>query len=121
MFSKILGSKTPTLIIGGGFILFFIYSEYTSNYNLKKYSKVSVAKVVGISRSGSANFIDYVYYINKKKYEDSQYLRNKCGKCKIGKYFKLEYSYKDPKINKLIFNQEINDSIMISEAGFLAK
>lgn len=115
---EILKSKKPVAIIGGLLILFFIYNSIYSFYHLKYYEKISVAKAIRVNRSGSAEYIDYVYYISGKKYEDSQYLRNECGKCKIGKYFKIKYSYKNPKINNLLINQEVNDLTKIHEAEF---
>lgn len=116
--NKILDSKTPVIIIESLVFAFIIYSAVIREYNLNKFEKFTIGKATGTSNSGSRLYLDYVYYIDANRYNSSQYLGDECGNCKIGKYFRVKYSYKKPGFSELYFNREVTDTTAIKTAGF---
>jgi hypothetical protein len=116
---KFLDSKTPTIVVGILVFSFFFYKNIDSHCQLKKYPTYGVGKAITVSKSGISPYLKYIYIVDNKIYESAEKLNYECGKCKIGKYFRIKYSSKNPDYSELYFNQEVTDTIKIKEAGFL--
>ncbi|MTH17332.1 hypothetical protein [Flavobacterium sp. LC2016-01] len=90
--------------------------EQLINEDIDRNLFVTVAKLKDCGRYNSS----YIYYFDKKKY-DGLYDGNGDSDSKIGKYFTVEISKKNPEFSRLIIEEEINDSIKISNSGFRKK
>lgn len=116
---KFLDSKTPTLIVGILIFSFFLYKNIKYSQQLSNYGVYGIAKAVSLSKTGNTTNLDYIYFVNGVMFKGREYLGDECRKCKIGKYFRIKYSSKNPDYSELYFNQEVTDTMKIKEAGFL--
>lgn len=99
--------KYQKYIIGIGFILliaFGIYRNSSKEYELNKYGKVTVAKIIGFKYIHVTSYkIKYEYFVegvNIVQEERTSYFECDSGEdgC-LGKKFQVVYSTKDPKIS----------------------
>jgi YbbR domain-containing protein len=82
------------------------------NFKIESISKVYEFK--GASRS---KFLNFVYFFENKKYKDDWY----CGshpKVKVGEFYKIIYSSKNPKNVEIFLDEKITDTVAILKAGF---
>ena len=59
----------------------------------------------------------YYYYVNNKKYENSDYQDRKNG-AKTGNFYFVKYSFDNPNLAELQQSRQILDTVKIKEAGF---
>lgn len=118
---KILASKKPVAIFAVAAFIFFSYHIILRSYHLSNFKVYGIGKATGLSKSGSASYIDYTYFVDGIKFEDSEYLKGECGKCNVDKFFKVAYSSKSPWISDLILEEEVNEESEILAAGFVFK
>ena len=115
--NKILDSKTPVIIFGSLVFVYFIYSAVMREYSLSEH-KFTIAKATGTQQRGNSLWLEYIFYVNGDQHWGEEYLGDECGQCKVGKYFRLKYSYKEPGYSELYFDEEITDVSKINAAGF---
>ncbi len=75
---------------------------------------------IGKVKDRGRYFTSYIYYYDKVKYE-GLYDGDGDSDSQIGKYFKVEISRINPHFSRLIIDEEINDSVKISNSGFKKK
>lgn len=108
------------------FVAFFIFisievqktskREQLMNEEIDNNLIVTIGKVKDRGRY----FTSYIYYYDKVKYE-GLYDGDGDSDSQIGKFFKVELSKKNPHFSRLIIDEEINDSVKISNSGFKKK
>lgn len=101
--------KYQKYLIGIGFILLIAFGVYRNSfeeYELNNHGKITEAKIIDFRYGSNSSYtLKYVFYVNKKKYEDSRRFsffecdngKNGC----VGQKFKVIYSYRNPKINEI--------------------
>lgn len=116
--------KNNIIRIGAISFIIFIYfgikktneQEQIVNKEIDNNLIVTIGKV----KSRGRYFTSYIYYYNKIKYKGS-YDGDGESDSKIGRYFKVELSKKNPEFSRLIIYNEIKDSIKIANSGFRKK
>lgn len=77
----------------------------------------TVARVENVRRRS----YDYTFYFNKRKYYvNEENIKSEASKSK-GKFYIVELSSKNPNYSRLLFDEEVKDSAIISNAGFRKK
>jgi hypothetical protein len=116
--------KNNIIRIGAISFIIFIYfgikktneQEQIVNKEIDNNLIVTIGKVKNRGRY----FTSYIYYYDKIKYKGS-YDGDGESDSKIGRYFKVELSKKNPEFSRLIIYDEIKDSIKIANSGFRKK
>lgn len=116
--------KNNIIRIGAISFIIFIYfgikktneQEQIVNKEIDNNLIVTIGKV----KSRGRYFTSYIYYYDKIKYKGS-YDGDGESDSKIGRYFKVELSKKNPEFSRLIIYDEIKDSIKIANSGFRKK
>ena len=116
--------KNNIIRIGAISFIIFIYfgikktneQEQIINKEIDNNLIVTIGKVKNRGRY----FTSYIYYYEKIKYKGS-YDGDGESDSKLGRYFKVELSKKNPQFSRLIINDEIKDSIKIANSGFRKK
>ncbi len=109
-------SVTIGLIIIGTVIIYSEFQIDKEKQELKKFSEETVAKTISFSGSKSGKLIHYLFSLNNKDYQGSCLIKK--SNAKLGCFYKLSYSSRDPKINKIYMDKEITDTTLIMKAGF---
>jgi hypothetical protein len=92
--------------------------EELSQHGIETAGKVINFKTINPRGSSSPKqYLDYIFAVNEKDYINEM-SREKYPNVKKGSFYKIIYSSKDPKINKIILDEEITDTSKIIEAGF---
>src|SRR5690554_3626529 len=106
-------------IIFGVVIIFLLYKTFEGKYHLSSDDlDYTIARTTGYSgRGGMESYIDYVYFVDNKKYERAN-KRNYDYKDPLKKYYVVKYSRKKPNVSELDLSQEVTDTLKIREAGF---
>lgn len=100
-------------------IVYFFGEKYRDQIqkDIKNNTVYSIGKVfyIDIKR----NFIDarYFYFYNGIRYESGEKI-DVSGNKYLNKFFKIEFSSKNPNHSNIFLDQEINDSVEIKKAGF---
>lgn len=106
-------------IIFGMIISYALYKTFEDNYYIN-YDDLdyTIAKTTGYSgRGGTERNINYMYFVNNKKYERAN-KRDYDYKDPLKKYYVVKYSRKKPNVSEIDLSQEITDTLKIREAGF---
>lgn len=110
---KLIKQDVALGIIVLAFILAF-WRYHTYNKNIDDNKKVSICKVVGYSKEKTRCYLDYVFKYDGVLYRSTE--RIDCLK-KIYyekyKYFKIEFSWKDPDYNSILLNEPVRDKITL--------
>lgn len=91
-------------------VLIFIFQcNRESEQHQQLNDKIDANLVMGIARvkSSSKYGLTYTYYHNHTKYHG--YFDRYSDRSKVGRYFRLEYSAKDPKLSRLDADYEIEE------------
>lgn len=78
----------------------------------------TIALVVDFQRNKSFNFYYYEFYVNGSIINGHNNIYRHQGVDCIGKYYELEFSYKNPKFSNIFLDREVKDSLKIINAGF---
>ncbi|TKD63548.1 hypothetical protein [Flavobacterium sp. ASW18X] len=116
-----LNGQTGVLILFWTLLAWSGYKAFKTDLHLKYYPQYSIAKCTGIEYQNSNTFMNYYFYVNGEKYKSSYYLGDNYSALEIGGYYRVKYSSKDPRINKLNKNIRFTDTLFIKEAGFNLK
>ena len=118
-----MDNKNKYLILTGG-ILFISIAYFFIEKNLKeikididKNTVYSIGKVYYINSKRSFTDARFFYFYNGNKYESGKYIDNS-GDEYLNKYFKIEFSSKNPQHSNIFFNQEVLEKEQIKNAGF---
>jgi hypothetical protein len=105
------------IIIGLG-IGYITYDSSKKNEELEKFKQKTVGKINRIDTKGKgvSSFV-YSFFIDNKMYV-GRIDRDKNPYIKINDFYEIEYSAKNPHINKIILDEEITDSVKIMNAGY---
>lgn len=108
------------IVIGLG-IGYITYDNSKKNEELEKFKQKTVGKInrIDTKGKGGSSFV-YSFFIDNKMYV-GRIDRDKNPYVKINEFYEIEYSSKNPHINKLIVDEEITDSIKIMNAGYQKK
>lgn len=89
-----------------------------NEYGIETIGKAIKFKIINPRGSGnSKEYIDYIFVADGRDYiYDAS--KEKYPNVKKGSFYKLVYSSKNPKINKIHLEEEITDSTLIMKAGF---
>ena len=99
-------------------ILLFISIFFFRNYIFKK-PIYTIGQVSGFTfHRSSGEAVNYVYYINDKKYNGSNNVNVSNTSNLIGGYYELEVSKTDHNYSLIDLEKEIIDKIEIKKAGF---
>ena len=105
------------IVIGLG-IGYITYDNSKKNEELEKFKQKTVGKINRIDTKGKgvSSFV-YSFFIDNKMYV-GRIDRDKNPYIKINDFYEIEYSAKNPHINKIILDEEITDSVKIMNAGY---
>lgn len=81
-----------------------------------KFPVESVAKIVKFKGASKRQYLDFIYYHDGKIYEKDWY-RGSHPKVKVGDYYKIIYSSKNPKNVEIFLDEKITDTTLIKNAG----
>ena len=123
-----MNSKKVSVYIGfisiALLILINLFPFEDKNENeLNKYGVETLGKIINfkiINPRGSSppkEYLDYIFVTNGKDYIYDE-SREEYSNVKKGSFYKLVYSSRNPKINKIYLNEEITDTTLIIKAGF---
>lgn len=114
--NKIKGS-TIIFILVGIWIVISIMQIGKTDKELEKYGIETVAKTTRFVGKGKRPYVDYIFVVNGKEILDDCPRDVKPSE-KVKHFYKLVYSSRDPKINKIYMDKEITDTTLIMKAGF---
>jgi hypothetical protein len=100
---------------------YIIYSKGKRYYNYHNYKSFGVAEIVKIDGQNTNTFAIYEFFINSQKYDGAIELGIKDNFAVLNRYFKVQYSSKNPEINDILLNKPIYDTLLIKKAGFVIK
>lgn len=78
----------------------------------------TIALVVDFKKNKSYNFYYYKFYVNGSLIDGHNNIYRHQGADCVGKYYELEFSYKNPKFSNIFLDRQIKDSMKIINAGF---
>ena len=110
-------SSTIGFILIGIWIIYGVFQYGKIEKELEEYGIETVAKTTKFTGKSKGPYIDYAFVVNNKDYVDDS-PRNKTPNEKVKHFYKLIYSAKNPKINKIYLEEEITDTSKIMKAGF---
>ena len=114
--NKIKGS-TIIFILVGIWIVISIMQIGKTDKELEKYGVETVAKTTRFVGKSKQPYVDYIFVVDGKEYLDDS-PREKKPYEKVKHFYKLIYSSRNPKINKIYMDKEIIDTTLIMKAGF---
>jgi len=114
--NKIKGS-TIIFVLLGIWIIISIFQIGKTDKELEKYGVETVAKTTRFVGKSKSPYVDYIFVVNGKEYLDDS-PREKKPYEKVKHFYKLVYSSRNPKINKIYMEKEITDTTLIMKAGF---
>ena len=88
-----------------------------NQYGIETTGKVIKFKIVNPSEGPIREYLDYIFVADGRDYI-YDVSREEYPNVKKGSFYKLVYSSKNPKINKIHLEEEITDSTLIMKAGF---
>lgn len=100
-------------------LIWIVYNLYEgNNYDneIEKYGKTTVGKVTKFKGAGRRAYLRYQYYVNNNSF-GSDAPRDEKGE-KIGQFYKVIYSTKNPKICRIYLDEPVTDTTLILKAGF---
>jgi hypothetical protein len=101
-----------------GMALFFIERHRNKvKVDIESNGAYTIGKVFFIN--SKRNFTDarYFYFYEVNRYESGEYI-DSMGDKYLNKYFRVEFSSKNPNYSNIFLHQEISDSLEIKKAGF---
>lgn len=109
------------LTIIGIILAYLTYHSNQKNNELEKFKQTTVGKInrIDYGNKGGSSFV-YSFFIENKMYV-GRISRDKNPYIKINNFYKIEYSSKNPHINKLIMDEEVTDSVKIMNADYQKK
>jgi hypothetical protein len=106
----------PMLFVIGVIIIILVYHAI-NKYKRYSYGINSVAKVCQIKSTGKTYYVQYIYFIDNKKYTSKNQMGFK-NKGRLGDFYKIIYSSKNPKNVEIFLDEKITDTTLILKAGF---
>lgn len=100
-------------------IIWIFYNLYNGNIfdkEIEKYGIVTVGKITKFKGASSRAYLTYKYYVNKRPH-GSDSPRDEKGE-KIGEFYKVIYSSKNPDKSRIYLDEEITDTVTILNSGF---
>ena len=111
--------KNGYLIVIVIFVLWLIYNfyhGYNHNKELKESGIVTVGKITEFKGAAKGLYLNFKFFIDgKSNFSDSP--RDNNGE-KIGEFFKVVYSSKNPEVSRIYLDEKITDTTLILKAGF---
>ena len=101
------------------FIIWIFYNLYKGNLydnEIEKNGVVTIGKIIKFKGAGKRPYLKYKFYSNGRSYfSDSP--RDDKGE-KIGEFYKVIFSSKNPKVSRIYLDNKIIDKTLILKAGF---
>jgi hypothetical protein len=111
--------KNGYLIVIVIFVLWLLYNFYHGyNYNkeLKESGIVTVGMITEFKGAAKGPYLNFKFFIDgNSNFSDSP--RDNNGE-KIGEFFKVVYSSKNPEVSRIYLDEKITDTTLILKAGF---
>ena len=111
--------KNGYLIVIVIFVLWLIYNfyhGYNHNKELKESGIVTVGKITEFKGAAKGLYLNFKFFIDgNSNFSDSP--RDNNGE-KIGEFFKVVYSSKNPEVSRIYLDEKITDTTLILKAGF---
>lgn len=114
-------NKAFVPIIFFGFIGFLIWAQLRANRveeDIEHNGKTGIGQYVSYRRYPKSEDNYFEFYINNKMYKENAGRAPSGFKDNRGKFYKIIYSEKYPGCFKVIFDEQITDTLKILEAGF---
>jgi hypothetical protein len=106
-------------------VVFFSVTYYISNKNnkneedsIRENKKETIGRVYKFESSRSFDYYDFDYYYNGIRYKNAKNARGMKTENRLNKFFRIEFSMKNPEYSKIHLDQEVTDSTEIVKAGF---
>lgn len=98
-------------------VIFNYFKIELDSNERNKFKLESVSKVTSFKGASRSKFLNFIYLVNNKWIKEDWY----CGshpKMKVGEFYKIIYSSKDPKNVEIFLDEKITDTLAILKAGF---
>lgn len=99
-----------------GWILYNIYQGDIYDKEIENNGITTVGKVTKFKGAGRRAYLRYQFYVNGHSF-GSDSPRDKKGE-KIGEFYKVIYSSKNPEVTRIYLEEKITDTVAILNAGF---
>ena len=97
-------------------ILYSLYNGEIFDKEIEKYGIITVGKITKFKGASSRTYLRYHYYVNNNSF-GSDSPRDEKGE-KIGEFYKVIYSSKNPEKSRIYLDEKITDTTSILNAGF---
>jgi hypothetical protein len=100
-------------------VFWIIYNLYEGNkydQEIEKNGLETIGRITKFKGVGGRPYLRFGFYAKNKLF-GSDSPRDYKGE-KIGEFFKVIYSTKNPKVNRIYLDEKITDTILILKAGF---
>jgi hypothetical protein len=104
------------LILALIWIVYNLYHGYNYNKELEEYGIVTIGKITKFKGAAKSPYLNFKFFVDGNSY-GSDSPRDNNGE-KIGQFFKVIYSSKNPKICRIYLDQPVIDTTLILKAGF---
>ena len=97
-------------------ILYIFYQGNNYDNEIKEFGVFTIGKVTKLKGASKKPGIDYRFNVNGKRvFSDSPV---SVKSIKIGEFFKVIYSAKNPEVCRIYLDEKITDTTLILKAGF---
>ena len=97
-------------------IFYSLYNGEIFDKEIEKYGIITVGKITKFKGASSRANLRYHYYVNNNSF-GSDSPRDEKGE-KIGEFYKVIYSSKNPEKSRIYLDKKITDTTSILNAGF---
>jgi hypothetical protein len=92
------------------------YYGYNYNKELEEFGIVTIGKITKFKGAAKSPYLNFKFFIDGNSY-GSDSPRDNNGE-KIGQFYKVIYSSKNPEICRIYLDEPVTDTISILKAGF---
>lgn len=105
-----------TVFFAISWIFYSLYNGEIFDKEIEKYGIITVGKITKFKGASSRAYLRYHYYVNNHSF-GSDSPRDEKGE-KIGEFYKVIYSSKNPEKSRIQLDEKITDTTSILNAGF---
>lgn len=109
--------KNKSLLFVISIIIIVLIYHASNKYNRNYDGVKSIAKIYKIELTGKTYYVQYIYFINNKKYVSKNQMGYK-NSGSIGNFYKIIHASKNPKNVEIFLDEIVTDTVAILKAGF---
>jgi hypothetical protein len=97
-------------------LFYNLYHGYIYNKEINEFGVSTVGKITKLKVASKRPYLDYRYNINGKRVFSDTPIG--IDSAKIGEFYKVIYSSKNPEVTRIYLEEKITDIVAILKAGF---